>query len=49
VVINKCRRCRRSLLLSGGESGARVELEEDDVAVIHDVVPPLLPVFAGGL
>ena len=37
------------LFLSCGESCAGVELEEDDVSVVHDVVPTLLTVFSGGL
>ena len=38
-----------SLLLSRRETRACVELEEDDVAVVHDVVAALLAVLAGGL
>jgi hypothetical protein len=38
-----------SLLLGGGQSGSGVELEEDDVAVVHGVVPALLTVLAGSL
>ena len=38
-----------SLLLSRCQPGAGVELEEDDVPVLDDVVPPLLAVFSSGL
>ena len=38
-----------SFLLGRSQSGAGVELEEDDVAVVHDVVAPLLAVLSCGL
>merc|ERR1719192_150005 len=37
------------LFLARTEAGARVELEEDYVAVLHNIVLALLPVASGGL
>ena len=38
-----------SLLLGGSETGSGVELEEDDVSILHHVRLSLLTVLAGGL
>ena len=36
-------------LLFGSQASSSVELEENDVSVFHNVIPPLLPVFSSSL